>query len=71
MKRADRLKEILMTYSPLVAAQTDAKEYLAKQASLWGGDLMISGHSKGGNLAAGYSEEDVQLLSIFSRFDLG
>ena len=43
-------EDFLMTYSPLVAAQTDAKEYLAKQASLWDGDLMISGHSKGGNL---------------------
>ena len=57
-------EDFLMTYSPLVAAQTDAKEYLAKQASLWGGDLMVSGHSKGGNLAiyaAATQTEDVQL----------
>lgn len=57
-------EDFLMTYSPLVAAQTDAKEYLAKQASLWDGDLMISGHSKGGNLAiyaAATQVEDVQL----------
>lgn len=57
----------LMTYSPLVAAQTDAKEYLAKQASLWDGDLMISGHSKGGNLAiyaAATQVEDVQLRIV-------
>lgn len=60
-------EDFLMTYSPLVAAQTDAKEYLAKQASLWGGNLMISGHSKGGNLAiyaAATQEEDVQLRIV-------
>ena len=60
-------EDFLMTYSPLVAAQTDAKEYLAKQASLWDGDLMISGHSKGGNLAiyaAATQAEDVQLLIV-------
>ena len=60
-------EDFLMTYSPLVAAQTDAKEYLAKQASLWGGDLMISGHSKGGNLAiyaAATQAEDVQLRIV-------
>ena len=60
-------EDFLMTYSPLVAAQTDAKEYLAKQASLWDGDLMISGHSKGGNLAiyaAATQEEDVQLSIV-------
>ena len=60
-------EDFLMTYSPLVAAQTDAKEYLAKQASLWGGDLMISGHSKGGNLAiyaAATQTEDVQLRIV-------
>ena len=60
-------EDFLMTYSPLVAAQTDAKEYLAKQASLWSGDLMVSGHSKGGNLAiyaAATQEEDVQLRIV-------
>ena len=60
-------EDFLMTYSPLVAAQTDAKEYLAKQASLLDGDLMISGHSKGGNLAiyaAATQEEDVQLRIV-------
>lgn len=60
-------EDFLMTYSPLVAAQTDAKEYLAKQASLWDGDLMISGHSKGGNLAiyaAATQAEDVQLSIV-------
>jgi len=60
-------EDFLMTYSPLVAGQTDAKEYLAKQASLWDGDLMISGHSKGGNLAiyaAATQEEDVQLRIV-------
>ena len=60
-------EDFLMTYSPLVAAQTDAKEYLAKQASLWGGDLMVSGHSKGGNLAiyaAATQVEDVQLRIV-------
>lgn len=60
-------EDFLMTYSSLVAAQTDAKEYLAKQASLWDGDLMISGHSKGGNLAiyaAATQVEDVQLRIV-------
>lgn len=60
-------EDFLMTYSPLVAAQTDAKEYLAKQASLWDGDLMVSGHSKGGNLAlyaAATQAEDVQLRIV-------
>ena len=60
-------EDFLMTYSPLVAAQTDAKEYLAKQASLFDGDLMVSGHSKGGNLAiyaAATQEEDVKLRIV-------
>lgn len=60
-------EDFLMTYSPLIAAQTDAKEYLAEQASLWGGDLMVSGHSKGGNLAlyaAAVQSEDVQLRLV-------
>lgn len=60
-------EDFLMTYSPLVAAQTDAKEYLAKQASLFDGDLMVSGHSKGGNLAiyaAATQKEDVQLRIV-------
>ena len=60
-------EDFLMTYSPLVAAQTDANEYLAKQASLFDGDLMVSGHSKGGNLAiyaAATQEEDVQLRIV-------
>ena len=60
-------EDFLMTYSPLVAAQTDAKEYLAKQASLFDGNLMVSGHSKGGNLAiyaAATQEEDVQLRIV-------
>ena len=60
-------EDFLMTYLPLVAAQTDAKEYLAKQASLFDGDLMISGHSKGGNLAiyaAVTQAEDVQLRIV-------
>lgn len=60
-------EDFLMTYSPLVAAQTEAKEYLAKQASLFDGDLMVSGHSKGGNLAiyaAATQEEDVQLRIV-------
>ena len=60
-------EDFLMTYLPLVAAQTDAKEYLAKQASLWGGDLMVSGHSKGGNLAiyaSATQTEDVQLRIV-------
>ena len=60
-------EDFLMTYSPLVAAQTEAKEYLAKQASLFDGDLMVSGHSKGGNLAiyaAATQEEDVQLRLV-------
>ena len=60
-------EDFLMTYSPLVAAQTDAKEYLAKQASLFDGDLMVSGHSKGGNLAiyaAATQVEDVQLRIV-------
>ena len=60
-------EDFLMTYSPLIAAQMDAKEYLAKQASLFDGDLMVSGHSKGGNLAlyaAATQEEDVQLRIV-------
>ena len=60
-------EDFLMTYSPLVAAQTDAKEYLAKQAILFDGDLMVSGHSKGGNLAlyaAATQAEDVQLRIV-------
>ncbi len=54
-----------MTYSPLVAAQTDAK-YLVKQTQLWDGDLMISGHSKvvAAIYAAATQAEDVQLRIV-------
>lgn len=44
-------EDFMMTYSDLIPAQTDAIEYLRKQAELFSGSLNISGHSKGGNLS--------------------
>lgn len=40
-----------MAYLPVVASQTDAREYLHKAASTLPGGLIPGGHSKGGNLA--------------------
>ena len=56
-------EDFMMTYSDLIPAQTDAIEYLRKQAELFSGTLNISGHSKGGNLslyASAMQEEDIQ-----------
>ena len=56
-------EDFMMTYSDLIPAQTDAIEYLRKQAELFAGSLNISGHSKGGNLslyASAMQEEDIQ-----------
>ena len=56
-------EDFMMTYSDLIPAQTDAIEYLRKQAELFEGSLNVSGHSKGGNLslyASAMQEEDIQ-----------
>ena len=56
-------EDFMMTYSDLIPAQTDAIEYLKKQAETFSGTLNVSGHSKGGNLslyASAMQEEDIQ-----------
>ena len=56
-------EDFMMTYSDLIPAQTDAIEYLRKQAESFSGKLNVSGHSKGGNLslyASAIQEEDIQ-----------
>ena len=56
-------EDFMMTYSDLIPAQTDAIEYLKKQAATFSGTLNVSGHSKGGNLslyASAMQEEDIQ-----------
>ena len=56
-------EDFMMTYSDLIPAQTDAIEYLKKQAATFSGILNVSGHSKGGNLslyASAMQEEDIQ-----------
>ena len=56
-------EDFMMTYSDLIPAQTDAIEYLQKQAETFSGTLNVSGHSKGGNLslyASAMQEETVQ-----------
>ena len=56
-------EDFMMTYSDLIPSQTDAIEYLRKQAELFSGSLNISGHSKGGNLslyASAMQEENIQ-----------
>ncbi len=56
-------EDFMMTYSDLIPAQTDAIEYLRKQAATFSGTLNVSGHSKGGNLslyASTMQEEAVQ-----------
>ena len=44
-------EDFMMTYSDVIPAQTDAIEYLKKQAETFSGTLNVSGHSKGGNLS--------------------
>ena len=56
-------EDFMMTYSDLIPAQTDAIEYLKKQAETFSGTLNVSGHSKGGNLslyASAMQDEAVQ-----------
>ena len=56
-------EDFMMTYSDLIPAQTDAIEYLRKQAATFSGTLNVSGHSKGGNLslyASAMQEEAAQ-----------
>lgn len=56
-------EDFMMTYSDLIPAQTDAIEYLRKQAATFSGTLNVSGHSKGGNLslyASAMQEEEIQ-----------
>ena len=56
-------EDFMMTYSDLIPAQTDAIEYLKKQAEIFSGTLNVSGHSKGGNLslyASAMQEEAIQ-----------
>ena len=56
-------EDFMMTYSDLIPAQTDAIEYLRKQAATFLGTLNVSGHSKGGNLslyASAMQEEAIQ-----------
>ena len=40
-----------MSFAGVVPAQTEAKEYLERVASLFDGKIRVTGHSKGGNLA--------------------
>ena len=44
-------EDFMMTYSDLIPAQTDAIEYLKKQAETFSGTLNVSGHSIGGFLS--------------------
>ena len=56
-------EDFMMTYSDLIPAQTDAIEYLRKQADIFSGILNVSGHSKGGNLslyASAMQDEAIQ-----------
>lgn len=56
-------EDFMMTYSPIIPAHKDAKEYLEQQAKLFDGEILLSGHSKGGNLAlyaASTQEKEVQ-----------
>lgn len=56
-------EDFMMTYSDLIPAQTDAIEYLKKQAETFSGTLNVSGHSKGGNLslyASAMQDEAIQ-----------
>ncbi len=40
-----------MTFQYPVPAQREAAEYLRRVAGIWGGRILVTGHSKGGNLA--------------------
>ena len=40
-----------MSFSDTVPAQTEAVRYLERSAALFGGEIRVTGHSKGGNLA--------------------
>lgn len=60
-----------MSYMFPVPAQTDAAMYLEKAAAAKEGDIIVGGHSKGGNLAvyaAEYCGEDTQkrIISVYN-----
>ncbi len=61
-----------MSFMDVVPAQTRAVEYLNEAAKASDGDLFVTGHSKGGNLAvysAVHTEKDVQkrLLGVWNH----
>ena len=56
-------EDFMMTYSPVIPAHKDAKEYLEQQAKLFDGEILLSGHSKGGNFAiyaAAFSDDSIK-----------
>lgn len=56
-------EDFMMTYLDRIPAQRSATRYFAKQAKSFAGEFIISGHSKGGNLAlyaAAKQEESLQ-----------
>ena len=64
-------EDLLLTVMDAVPAQRDAAVYLARAAALFPGELRLSGHSKGGNLAvyaAATAEKSVQerIVSVAS-----
>ena len=65
-------EDLNMTFKTPVPAQKYSVEYLERIASLWEGNFIVGGHSKGGNLAVYSSmncEKSVRdrIISIFSH----
>ncbi len=64
-------EDFMMSYETPVPAQTSALEYLKRIADQCPGNLLLTGHSKGGNLvlySASYAPQEIQdrLYSVFS-----
>ena len=64
-------EDFMMSYETPVPAQTSALEYLKRIAEQCSGNLLLTGHSKGGNLvlySASYAPQEIQdrLYSVFS-----
>ena len=64
-------EDFMLSYASPVPAQIAALQYLKKTAELTSGDLVLTGHSKGGNLAlysAAHTDPEIQerLKAIYS-----
>ena len=65
-------EDLNMSFSDLVPAQTEAKDYLNQIAEKYKGKIRVGGHSKGGNLAvyaAAFCNKDIQkrIINVYNN----